>query len=272
MGKLGDREVSSAKMITKLTLLGTGTFFVSTDRSSSAYLLEVDDKKILIDCGPGTLMRLSQIGVELEDIDYVFITHLHADHTSDLFSFFMNFRLKDAFSKGKLSKFPQIFGPQGIDDFLLKLSKAYKLLSVKGWEKIKFLKANKKQKIGNISIESFNVKHIVFGLNANGLAYRFTVGNKVITFSGDCIKCSGIEKASKEADLFICDASYSKRKGSTAHMDTHDIGMISQKSSVKKVVLSHFYPQTDNIDLVKEVKEKFFGEVIRGKDLMAISL
>ena len=160
MGKLGDREVSSAKMITKLTLLGTGTFFVSTDRSSSAYLLEVDDKKILIDCGPGTLMRLSQIGVELEDIDYVFITHLHADHTSDLFSFFMNFRLKDAFSKGKLSKFPQIFGPQGIDDFLLKLSKALsqqreEIKEMIRGKKIKWIKGSLSEK------EEMIVKNVV---------------------------------------------------------------------------------------------------------------
>ena len=73
-------------------------------------------------------------------------------------------------------------------------------------------------------------------------------------------------------DIFICDASYPKGKANTAHMDTHDIGNISSKSHVKKVVLSHFYPQTDNIDLVKEVKEKFSGDVIRGKDLMVLSL
>ena len=55
-------------------------------------------------------------------------------------------------------------------------------------------------------------------------------------------------------------------------MDTHDIGTISSKGNVKKVILSHFYPQTDDINLVKEVKEKFSGNVIRGKDLMVISL
>ncbi|MBU0569254.1 hypothetical protein KKB40_00540 [Patescibacteria group bacterium] len=78
--------------------------------------------------------------------------------------------------------------------------------------------------------------------------------------------------ASKDSDIFVCDASYSKGKGAVAHMDTYDIGTIAQKNNVKKVVLSHFYPQTDNIDLAKEVKEKFSGEVIRGKDLMVISL
>lgn len=82
-------------MSIKLTLLGTGTFFVTKDRSSSAFLLEADDKKVLMDCGPGTLMRLSQVGVSVEDLDYIFITHFHADHTSLSFpSFFASIKYK----------------------------------------------------------------------------------------------------------------------------------------------------------------------------------
>ncbi|MBD3280926.1 MBL fold metallo-hydrolase, partial [Candidatus Dojkabacteria bacterium] len=60
----------------KLTTLGSGTFFVNKDVSASAFLLQVDGKNILIDCGPGTLVKLSEAGFKLEDLDYVFITHL----------------------------------------------------------------------------------------------------------------------------------------------------------------------------------------------------
>lgn len=259
-------------MSTKLTLLGTGTFFVTKDISSSAFLLEADGKKILIDCGPGTLMRLSQVGITPEDIDYVFITHFHADHTSDLFPFFMNFRLGDFFFKDTSMRFTHIIGPKGIYNFMVKSSKNYRLLAVEGWEKVKFSDVKKQQKIGNIKVESFRVKHSPFGLDAGGYAYRFTVGNKILTFSGDCVKCTGIEKAAKDADIFVCDASYAKGDGSPAHMDTYDIGTIAQDNSVKKVILTHFYPQNANIDLAKEVKEKYSGEVIAGKDLMEIAL
>lgn len=260
-------------MSIKLTILGTGTFFVNKDRSASAYLLEVDDKKILIDCGPGTLMRLSQVGVKLEDIDYVFITHFHSDHTSDLFSLFMNFRLMDLFSGGNLSRLPQIIGPKGIYKFMLKLSKIFELPCLEGWGKMKFVDVAKWQKIGNIEVEAFRVKHTVFGfVIKNSYAYRFTVGDKIIAFSGDSTKCSGVEKACRKADIFVCDASYAKGKHTLAHMDTEEVGIIAQKNQVKKVILIHFYPQTENLDLVKEVKENFSGEVIKGKDLMAIDV
>lgn len=253
-------------------MLGTGTFLVNKDRSSSAYLLETDTKKILIDCGPGTLMRLSQLGVGLQDIDYVFITHFHADHTGDLFPLFMNYRLNAFFSGGDTMKFPEVIGPKGIGKFMLKSSKLFELPAVEGWEKIKFTEAQRSQTVGDITVEAFKVKHIAFNLAAKSYAYRFTVGGKIIVFSGDSALCPGIRSACKNADLFFCDASYAKGGGNDAHMDTHEIGTISRKGKVRKVILSHFYPQTDNIDLVSEVKEEFSGEVIRGKDSMVLPL
>jgi ribonuclease BN (tRNA processing enzyme) len=254
----------------KLTILGTGTFLINKDRSASAYLLEADNKKILIDCGPGTLMRLSQAGVKPQDLDYILISHFHADHTSDLFPLFMNYRLADFSSENNLLNFPKIIGPKNIKNFLINFSKGYELPAMQGWGKIDFVNVTKEQKLGNIKMESFRVKHVAFGVNANSYAFRFTIGGKVIAFSGDSTRCPGVEKACQKADLFICDASYSKGKNNQAHMDTNDIGSLCQKNQVKKVILSHLYPQTDKIDLVAEVKEKFLGEVVRGKDFMTM--
>lgn len=85
----------------KVTILGTGTFFISSKRSGPSYLLEAYGKKILIDCGPGALLRLSEMSIRLEELDYIFISHFHADHTSDLFALQMNFRINDFYTKEK---------------------------------------------------------------------------------------------------------------------------------------------------------------------------
>lgn len=257
-------------MSIKLTILGTGTFFINKNRSASAYLLEIGSKKILIDCGSGTLMRLSQLGIKLEEIEYVFITHFHADHTSDLFPFFMNFRLNEFFPKKKGIKYPKIFGPTGIKKFMINLSKDFQLPVLNNWDKIQFINIKPSQKIENIKIEAHKVKHVAFGLPANAYAYRFSINNKVISFSGDSVKCPGVEKACKNSDIFVCDTSCPKGMSNPAHMDTHDIAEIASKQNVKKVLLSHFYPEYDKIDLIKEVKEKYSGKVIKGKDLRTV--
>lgn len=255
----------------KITMLGTGTFFVSKNRSGPAYLLETYGKKILIDCGPGTLMRLSEVGVKPEDLDYVFITHFHADHTSDLFALQMNIRLTDAFS-GNLKKKFVIYGPTGIEKFTEKLSKVYQLPAFENYKNIIYKKIPKSFKLGNLTVKSFKVNHIAFEKAAAAVAIRFEKDGKSFVFSGDSNNNCGLATACKDADLFICDTSHIKGNGNTSHLDTHHIGDICEKGHVKKLVLTHFYPINDNADLVSEVKEKFSGRIVYGKDLMELNL
>ncbi|MBI3887766.1 MBL fold metallo-hydrolase [Candidatus Microgenomates bacterium] len=252
----------------KLTLLGTGTFFITSERSSSSYLLEIDDRKILIDCGPGTLMRLSQLGIKPCDLDYIFITHFHADHTSDLFPLFMNCRLSEFFPSANSDKYPIIYGPSGIEDFLSKSAKNYELPCFDNWDKIKIKSYSENNIFSDFKFLPFKVEHTSFGFMANAYSLRFETDNKIIVFSGDCINCQGIKNASENADIFVCDCSSPAGMKNRAHMDTNDIAEIAQDGSVKKIILSHFYPEYDGVDLVGEVKKSFSGEVIKGKDLM----
>ena len=256
----------------KLTILGAGTLFAGINQTASAYLLEASGLKILVDCGPGTLVRLSQIGVSVFDIDAVFITHFHPDHTSDLFPLFMNYRITDTLAKKKPTRFPQIFGPEGIYQYMLRYSRLSQLRSVEGWEKIKFTDSKSKQKLGDVKIEAFKVLHKAFNYKAKAYAYRFGYGGKVITFSGDAAKCPGIEKACKNADIFICDCSFPRGIKGPVHMNTEEIGQISQKNRVKKLLLTHFYPFYSPQILFKEVKENFSGETVIGRDLMKVPL
>jgi ribonuclease BN (tRNA processing enzyme) len=254
----------------KITILGTGTFYVDKFRSAQAYLLEVNNKKILIDCGPGTLIRLSEVEIKPEEIDYIFITHFHADHTADLFSLQMGLRLNEFFGDGKECKTPIIFGPEGMKEFTKKLSYVYELPAFDNYSKIEYREYGNLIDLDKIKIKPFKVDHTAFGKKAKAYALRFEIDKNILVFSGDSINCEGLSNASKNADLFICDASYAKNKASPAHLDTYDIGEIVQNSKVKKVVLSHFYPNTKDIDLVGEVKEKYDGEVVMGSDFMEL--
>lgn len=233
--------------------------------------MEANNKKILIDCGPGTLLRLAELGVNVEEIDYVFLTHFHPDHSGDLFAFQMNFRLGEFFGNPDM-KTPVIFGPEGIEDFTKKISYVCQLPAFDGYEKIKYVPFEPEIKLGALTVRTFRVKHGAFGQDADAYALRFESEDKVFIYSGDSIKVDELVEAAKNADLFICDASYAKGRGGAAHMDTLDIGEIAEKAKAKKVVLTHFYPNTEEVDLAGEVKEKFLGEVVRGDDFMELSL
>lgn len=255
----------------KVTILGSGTFYVSKKRSGQAYLLETDGKKILVDCGPGTLMRLSELGVNVEEITHVFLSHFHPDHSGDLFAFQMNFRLREFFDNPN-KMVPVIYGPEGIEEFTKKLSYIYQLPAFDNYSAIAWRPYEPEIRLDGLTVRTFKVKHKAFGQDADAYALRFEAEGKTFVYSGDSIKCEGIEKAAENADVFICDASYTKGRGGAAHMDTLEIGEIAEQAGAKKVILTHFYPNTEGLDMAAEVQEKYSGEVVRGEDFMEIEL
>lgn len=66
----------------RLTLLGTGSTHHSGAPSGPATLIEAGAEVLLIDCGPGTVERLAQIGVALSELTAIFLTSLDASHIS----------------------------------------------------------------------------------------------------------------------------------------------------------------------------------------------
>ena len=45
----------------RLVVLGSGTCVPSLERNAPGYLLEAGSKKLLIDCGSGTLLQLERV-------------------------------------------------------------------------------------------------------------------------------------------------------------------------------------------------------------------
>ena len=67
----------------RIRLLGTGTPTPSLKRAGAGYLVEVGERKVLFDFGPGAYHRLLQADVKPTQITDLFITHLHYDHWLD---------------------------------------------------------------------------------------------------------------------------------------------------------------------------------------------
>lgn len=66
-------------------VLGSGGPIADDGRAASGYLVWRDGRAIdLIDAGGGTFLRFGEAGAKITDLDAILLTHLHADHTSDL--------------------------------------------------------------------------------------------------------------------------------------------------------------------------------------------
>ena len=64
--------------------------------------------RILVDAGPGAFLRIGELGIDLEKVDTVLLTHLHIDHSGDLPAFF---NARALTSDGPITY--RVFGPDG---------------------------------------------------------------------------------------------------------------------------------------------------------------
>lgn len=69
----------------QLTTIGFWGAYPEENEATSCYLIQENDTNILLDCGSGALAKLQQ-HINLEELDAVFISHIHTDHMADLYS------------------------------------------------------------------------------------------------------------------------------------------------------------------------------------------
>lgn len=95
-------------MTPTLTILGSGSALPTRDNFPTAQLLDMREKQFLIDCGEGTQIRLRQMGLKINRLGHIFISHLHGDHCFGLIGLIS--------SLGMLNRTAELYvhGPVGI--------------------------------------------------------------------------------------------------------------------------------------------------------------
>lgn len=97
----------------KITVIGCGNAF-SKKSFNQSFVVEESGRKMLIDCGSQTPAALLNSGFKLQDIDDIYISHLHADHIGGLEEFaFIRYDWANRprkYNAGPKSYAPRIYG------------------------------------------------------------------------------------------------------------------------------------------------------------------
>lgn len=105
-----------------LTILGSGSAVPVITRGVTSQYLNMNERRILIDCGEGTQLQLRKFRVKFQRLQYIFISHLHGDHFLGIFGLLSSMSLL-----GRTNKL-MIFGPEGLEEIVrhqFKLSQVY---------------------------------------------------------------------------------------------------------------------------------------------------
>ncbi len=233
----------------KLTVLGCYGPFPKAKGACSGYLLEGEDTKILLDCGNGVLSRLLAICGDLNQLDAIIISHLHPDHMSDLLV--LRYAVDIGKKMGKIEKSIPLYLPSSPkEDFdRVQYKEAFELHEVKDGMAIN---------IKNIDISFKKTDHPV-----ECYASAFKKGNKCMVYSGDTKYDEGLIPFASNADLFLCEGGIPEkyRTETTPHLSAKQAAEIAAEGRVKRLVLTHFYPDVKLPSLLQEAQEHFNGMI-----------
>ncbi len=261
--------MTSENMEIFTTILGSGTCVPSIRRSSCSVLIEIKDKALLFDLGSGTMRRLLEAGIEIFDVSFIFFSHLHPDHTSELVSFLFANKYPD----GTRRKIPvTLIAGKGFSAFYDKLKMVYGHWIELAPGILNIIELNNSAH-DTLMFDDFTVESLPVAHNDESIAYRITsTGGKSVVYSGDTDFSENLVTLAKDADLLICESATPDDLKVKGHLTPSLAGEIAKQASVRKLVLTHFYPECDNVDIEKECRKTYAGPLILAEDLMKIKL
>jgi ribonuclease BN (tRNA processing enzyme) len=253
----------------EVIILGSGTAVPLAERASPSVAIFIEDQFLLMDIGPGTVRQLAIAGLNHEDIDYIGISHFHPDHTADLIHLIFATRYPPILNKRKPFT---IIGPKGFNRFLELLKRAYGdwLDLPDGLMKIEELNTGGKDKkeFDNFALLSAPLNH-----TPQSLGFRIEDNSgRVVVYSGDTGYCEAIVDLARGADLLILESSFPDGQEIAGHLTPSQAGNIATRSGVKRLLLTHFYPECLKSDIETQCRKTYQGELILPVDLMSLSV
>ena len=269
----------------EVILLGTGTPKPSIERFGSATLVNVGGKHFLFDVGRGATIRLNQAGISPNQIDKVFLTHLHSDHVSGL---------DDLWITGWVWQRQDnlvVYGPEGVNGLVENLRNAYA-------EDISFRMSNvglddKKANIESIEIcegvvyQEDKIKISAFLVDhkpvSPAFGYRIEFGDRTIVLSGDTTYSENLIKHAQNADVLIHEITAAedsllkrnKRLRSVVayHTNPEQMAIILDKTRPRTAILNHVLLfGVSEKSVIDQIKQNYSGEVFMGYDLMKVGI
>lgn len=204
------------------------------------------------------------------NLDAIWISHFHLDHCGGLAPFL--FGTKYAPETQSRKKPLRIFGAKGLRGLIEKFDAVndYKLteqpfplevIEVKTLEKFEILPG--------ITAVAMKTPHTP---ESHAIHIRDT-DDTTLVFTSDTGFHEPMAAFARHVDLLITECSFVKNKPVEKHLELAEVMFLIRKAEPKRAILTHLYPEWDNVDFTNEVaKFEPRCEVIESTDGLKIFL
>jgi ribonuclease BN (tRNA processing enzyme) len=272
---------------TYVVLLGTGTPNADPDRSGPATAVVVDGVAFIVDAGPGVVRQAAAaarngIGaLAAANLDRVFLTHLHSDHTIGLPDLLLTpWVLERATPLA-------VYGPAGTAAMVEHLLAAYDAdihRRIDGSQpqnrtgqraEVHEITPGIVYRDSTVTVTAFAVAHEDW---SQAFGFRFETADGVVVVSGDTRPTESVVTACDGCDILVhevySEAGFARRSPewqryhARAHTSASQLADLASRARPGRLVLTHqLFWGTDEADLLAEVRARYGGEVVSGRDL-----
>lgn len=284
----------------RVTVLGSGNPWPTRAQASASILVEVGNPErdlLVFDLGTGSLANYASLKLPVNQLDKLFITHLHADHMGDILT------LSGSFSKvGRADGPIHVWGPSGTEPRLGTRHFCEAIEEALAWDaeagrgpinpesmkivgtEFDFSKTQVVYEANGVKVTSFPVVHCIGG----AVGYRLDFAGLSFGFSGDARPCWPLVRACEGVDLLIHEcfppaAALAAASGlsieratialNAAHTSPKAAGKVFNLTKPRLAGLSHtlLSPQVVSM-LFEELREVYDGPVVQAQDLTVINV
>lgn len=238
----------------RLTVLGCATPYPSVDNPCSGYLVSSGGTRLWMDAGTGTLAQL-QRHVRLDELDAIWISHLHADHSADLLTAYYAALYADI----ELAAPIPLLGPPGIADRLAHfLTNTSTRSPVESAFAVQELHDGHQARIGALTLTTREVAH---GIPA--FAVRIEAEGRSLVYSGDTAPCDNLTNLADRCDALLCEAESAAAPAGEqqVHHTPEDAGDTATAAGAKRLIVTHVGRFLTPRQAVARAASRFAGRV-----------
>lgn len=294
-----------------VTFLGTGCMAPTRERNTAAVLVQVESEGVLFDCGEGTQRQMKLAGIPLPKVTLILLTHWHGDHVFGLPGLLQSLAASE-YSRTLLifgpegtkrcyEKMVRLFGLSGelkveahdISPGEFHRNRFFTLaaeelehevpclgysLTLPSKRRINLDYAKKiGLKPGPLMGKLQSNETVTFdGKKITPLQATYVVEGKKLAYVTDTLYCNGAVRIAEDADVLICEATFTTdledKANSYKHLTAHDAAKIANQANVKKLVLTHFSQRFTNAQPLEEEARDVFNKVVSAEDFMHFTL
>lgn len=251
----------------RVRVVGSSSAVPRPGRACSAYLVESNGARVMVDFGTGAIQSLRK-HIECAELDAIVISHMHPDHYMDLVQ--LRFALKLG-TPPRQTPLPVALPPGGLE----RMNDLGKVVETGQpfWTNVLDLYEYDpafKLTLADLTIEFAKTLHYI-----DAYAMRIQSNSTVITYSADTAPCDAVIHHARNTDLFICETAlgptgtdYTPR----GHSNAAEAGQMAAAARTKHLLLTHYASQFDPQALAAAASQTYAGKITVADDGMEFAV